>query len=155
MGGLWYRRKPAPSHPAIAQHCPLMDLPSELRNMIWTSIAQSFDTFSVQRIDLRDHRPQRPSLIRVCKQIKSEFPGIFYAEVPRFATVMHAHIDNFDAEQLMWSMKHMSRPALRLIQLITGNYVRFNKAGTCRQDLDMGWFASDKHFETDYRIEYA
>ncbi|KAF2774188.1 hypothetical protein EJ03DRAFT_1925 [Teratosphaeria nubilosa] len=88
---------------------------------------------------------------------------------------MHAHTDNFDANQLIWSMKSMSRPApgverrfvlhikldnffdrnlTQLIQLITGKAVRFNKAGTCRQDPDMDWYASDKHFEIDYRIEY-
>lgn len=67
-------------------HCPLLELPAEIRNRIYREVL-----LSPEPVQVTENNYQQPSLLRTCSQIRSEASSIYYIE-SEFELVL----ENFD-----------------------------------------------------------
>ena len=75
----------------MAQNCPLLILPPELRNTIWEFVA-----CNTEHVSTRDDRATHTSpLSLVCSQIRQEYDEIYCDEAPKYASVVNLHFTNF------------------------------------------------------------
>lgn len=78
--------------------CHLLELPAELRNSIYRYVLLGYwknwmEDQTRPIVDIEDHDFEQPSLLRTCRQIRSEASPIYYLQTHFYLT-----IHNFDPE---------------------------------------------------------
>ena len=89
--------------------CPLLTLPGELRNLIYTFVAHSTTSIKLHQGDLVP-----PPLANTCRQIRKEMSGEWYTQEVALdhTTPITAHLTNFDFLPLYkWLNTYDNRPA--------------------------------------------
>jgi hypothetical protein len=75
----------------IIQDSRLLNLPPELRNLIYEFVAKSSSTISVRENEILSCQ----ALSSVCRQIRTEYKKIYLDEAPKYASRVNIHITNF------------------------------------------------------------
>lgn len=101
------RRRAADSPGEVVQDSPLLNLPPELRDLIYNYSAQVDEALIFKGIGQGALKVAPPALARTCNQINDEYCGIYMSEAPRFATKVISHVPNFDAEAFFPMMKSL------------------------------------------------
>jgi hypothetical protein len=75
----------------VAQDSRLLDLPPELRNLIYEFVAKSTNAISVRENMIL----YCPALSLVCRQIRKEYKRIYVDEAAKYAFRVNIHLTNF------------------------------------------------------------
>jgi len=97
----------SPPQPADSGTSPLLDLPPELRNMIYEFCICSADTPEIA--DGRVINPA-PELIRVSRQVRSEALAVFIKYGKKHAIDFRATVMNFDFSPVAQALAYISSP---------------------------------------------
>ncbi|KAK4889090.1 hypothetical protein LTR27_012058 [Elasticomyces elasticus] len=84
----------------VVQDSPLLNLPPELRNLIYGFIASSINTvtFRQSTINYTSAMTYTTAFAQVCRQIREEFKSVYMIDAPRNAQHFDIHIINFRYE---------------------------------------------------------
>ena len=77
--------------PPVVQDSRLLNLPAELRNLIYEFVAQSTDAISFRGQCIL----YCPTLSLVCRQVRDEYEPIYMHEAPRYARKINVHLTDF------------------------------------------------------------
>ncbi|KAL2033687.1 hypothetical protein VTO58DRAFT_104401 [Aureobasidium pullulans] len=96
-----------------------MDLPIELRFMIY-NMALQFDTEDPSRPgDLVYSEMVKPALLQTCRQIRQEGSAIFYRINRFFLCYQKDEVLRFDPEYLQWMLDHVGTENLENLRYVT------------------------------------
>ena len=96
-----------------------MDLPMELRFMIY-NMALQFDTEDPSRPgDLVYSEMVKPALLQTCRQIRQEGSAIFYRINRFFLCYQKDEVLRFDPEYLQWMLDHVGTENLENLRYVT------------------------------------
>lgn len=96
-----------------------MDLPIELRFMIY-NMALQFDTEEPSRPgDLVYSEMVKPALLQTCRQIRQEGSAIFYRINRFFLCYQKDEVLRFDPEYLQWMLDHVGTENLENLRYVT------------------------------------
>ena len=70
----------------------LLDLPPELRNLIYDDVARNTDTVGIYELTRQRHRVRSQPLGQVCHQLRQEFRDAYNAEVAQYAKILEINV---------------------------------------------------------------
>ncbi|KAK3659323.1 hypothetical protein LTR56_001212 [Elasticomyces elasticus] len=78
----------------VVQDSPLLNLPPEMRNLIYGFIASGISTVTFRQ----NAMTYTSAFAQACRQIREEFKSVYLIDAPRNAQQFHIHIINFRHE---------------------------------------------------------